>query len=383
MAANSSAEMHDRLVRSVEIMSEYHWMLLRHFYEGVRGRLGEAAIEVLARGLWRYGYYRGQFIRNDPRTIASGRDAISVIEHWDGGELALASARGTADISGSAAEVRLTLSRLPGADYFAQKGSVEALRLHWDQVLSGMAAGYDDAATAIQSPAIAASEAAWTMTWTVSGAQGKRELPSLKDRLAEPAAYIRISRRTTGLLAALQMYTARELIETFDASGEEVVRQACYKFGAERGQALRDRHLADGTPLNLQTMGATLAERDPLDAIFAIRGDSYISPGLNHFDCTYCPLAEVWAEEGVEGLALGYLYDMEVHRGLVETYYPGAIIKWDALKTRGDSVCRFRFQIPELLTRDEQSRIRSSSVPTRRPGSVHIPTAFGSAAPTE
>ena len=383
MGGSAGAEASDALVRSVAIMSEYHWMLLRHLYNGTRARLGEPGITALGRGLWRYGYYRGQSIRDDPRTIASGRDAFSLIEHWDGGELALASARGEVEISGTPSEVQVTLPFAPGADYFAKEGSTQALNLHWDNVLSGMAAGYDDAAVVTHRPAPDDNPfAPWSVTWAMPSPRGGRVLPTFKETLARPARYIRIARRTTGLIAALQMYTARELIEGFDASGEEVAREASYKFGAERGKALRDRHLAEGTPLNLQTMGQTLAERDPLQAIFAIRGDSYVSPGLSHFDCTYCPLAEVWAEEGAEGLALGYLFDMELHRGLVETYYPGAVIKWDALKTRGDSICRFRFQIPELVTPDEQLRTQSSGVPTRRPGSVHVPTAFGSTTQT-
>ena len=47
---------------------------------------------------------------------------------------------------------------------------------------------------------------------------------------------------------------------------------------------------------------------------------------------------------------------MELHRGLVESYHPGAIVRWDELKTRGDTVCRFRFTIPELVTDEERGR---------------------------
>jgi hypothetical protein len=111
-----------------------------------------------------------------------------------------------------------------------------------------------------------------------------------------------------------------------------------------------------------------LAERDPLEAIFSIRGPAYSSPGISQFDCTYCPLADVWAQQGSEGLKLGYLFDMELHRGLIETYHPGAVVRWDALKTRGDAMCRFRFSIPELVTPQEAPLLEPARDRQRRAG---------------
>jgi hypothetical protein len=96
-----------------------------------------------------------------------------------------------------------------------------------------------------------------------------------------------------------------------------------------------------------------LQERDPAAAIFAYRGSGYLSDGVWHADCTYCPLAEVWAEEGAEGLRLGYLFDAPNHRGLFESYHPGVVVRWDSVKSRGDRVCKFRFSIPELMTSDD------------------------------
>ena len=72
-----------------------------------------------------------------------------------------------------------------------------------------------------------------------------------------------------------------------------------------------------------------------------------------HTDCTYCPLAEVWAEEGPEGLRLGYMFDAPNHRGLFQSYHPGVVVKWDEVKSRGDRVCKFHFSIPELVTPDD------------------------------
>jgi hypothetical protein len=363
MPDSSSAE-RAGLVRSLAIMSEYHWMFLRHLYRAVDARFGPRGLDVLARGLRRYGYYRGESIRDSPAVLAQGRDALSLIQHWDGGELALAGAEGGVEVSAGAGRVTVTLPAAPGAGYFGGHGPGEALDLHWQHVLTGMAQGFDERASVECDPA---GTAPWRMTWTHPAAV-TRPQRALDDVFAVPARYIEVARRATGLIAALQMYPAMELIDTFDASAEEAVREAAFAFGAERGVALRDRHLAAGIPVNLQTMSQTLGERDPLGAIFAIRGPAYSSPGISQFDCTYCPLADVWAQQGSEGLKLGYLFDMELHRGLIETYHPGAVVRWDALKTRGDAMCRFRFSIPELVSPQESALLDPSQDRPRRAG---------------
>jgi hypothetical protein len=362
------SEQRDRLVRSTAIMAEYQWMFLRHLYGEVQTRFGATGLEILERGLWAYGYYRGRAIRDAPATIVEGRSAASLLRNWDSGELALTAEYGGASVTGSGSEVTLTLPAMPGLEYASVHGGAEAVELHWRSMLSGLAAGFDEAATA--TCALARSGEPWTITFAVAGAGA--EDAALVDPFADAATYIRVARRTSGVLGALQMECARELVATFDASGEEAVRAASYAFGAERGSAMRAQHLADGTPIGFDSMGASLAERDPLAAIFAVGGETYVSRGVNRFDCTYCPLAEVWAEGGDEGMALGYLFDMELHRGLVESYHPGGIVRWDALKTRGDTVCRFRFTIPELVTDEEQALLDSPSEPPRRAGRVHV-----------
>jgi hypothetical protein len=368
--ASQSVE-RETLVKSLDIMSEYHWIFLRHLYRAVERRLGEQGVDTLARGLRDYGFYRGEKIRDNPRVIALSRDAATLIRHWDGSEIALASLDGEPAISNANHSVEVTLPRAPGMRYFEQHlDDVAALSLHWRHVIEGMAAGFEDGATGAADDATAEP---WHFRFTTPTSDAAREAELPADAVGDPATYIEVGRRATGLIAALQFYTARALVRAFDASGEEVAREAAYAFGAERGQALRDRHIAEGIPINLATMDRTLnGVRDPLNAIFSIRGESYFSAGVSMFDCTYCPLAEVWAEEGAEGLAVGYLFDMELHRGLVETFHPGAVIKWDALKTRGDAVCRFRFSIPELATPEERELLARDG-DFRRAGRVVIP----------
>jgi hypothetical protein len=308
----------ESLIRSLEIMHEYQWMLLRHLFLSVGTRFGEPGVLVLRRGLRRFGEYRGSGIADSPGSIAAGRDALSLIHNWDISDFTLA---GAVEIEGRHAEASVRLPGVPGGEYFAAKGSRRALELYWADVPAGLAMGYDDrAAVAVAD----VSERPWSMTWsfdTGNAAKEASQTHTLEDVFADAAKYLRMARRTTGIVAALQMFVGRELLRDFDASGEEALREACFAYGAERGLALRERHQAHGIPLNLESMVEKLAEdRDPLSAIFVVRGESYVSAGLpSEVDCTYCPLAEVWAEQGKEGLELGYIFDMELHRGLVET----------------------------------------------------------------
>ena len=66
------------------------------------------------------------------------------------------------------------------------------------------------------------------------------------------------------------------------------------------------------------------------------------------------------AESAREGLALGLLYDVELHTTIYQTYHPGAIVRWDALKTRGDHLCKFRISIPELMSSNDPQSVRSA-----------------------
>jgi hypothetical protein len=53
-------------------------------------------------------------------------------------------------------------------------------------------------------------------------------------------------------------------------------------------------------------------------------------------------MVEMWAQEGPKGLDFGYLYDMEVHRGLVEGFHPAG----DSRMGQDKDPWRPRLQLP-------------------------------------
>ncbi|GAB2742411.1 hypothetical protein ACX801_24965 [Arthrobacter bambusae] len=50
---------------------------------------------------------------------------------------------------------------------------------------------------------------------------------------------------------------------------------------------------------------------------------------------------------GTEGQKFGYLYDVELHTTLYNTYLPGTVVRWETLKTRGDATCGFRIEVSD------------------------------------
>ncbi|MCW3002449.1 MAG: hypothetical protein JWQ20_1747 [Conexibacter sp.] len=340
------------LLSSAETFSRYHWIMLRAFHRAAVDRFGAAALPVLEQGYRAYGRQRGRDIRDAPGTVVGPRDAASLLRNWDGCDLALPDAVDGLRVVAGAQGIDVTFPAVPGAAYFAEHGDGEALEPYWRNVLAGLAEAYDPGVE-VRWDAISPDPArGWTVTWT-DGHSPVHDPRPVADVFADPERAVVAIRRTTGLLAAFQMAVSRELIAAFDATGEAIVRDASYRFGAERGSAIREQHVAEGRPLNLESFLGGVQERDPAAAIFVYAGEGYLSPGVWQADCSYCPLAEVWASEGAEGLRLGYLFDAPNHQGLFESYHPGAVVKWDSLKSRGDAVCRFRFSIPELMTADD------------------------------
>jgi hypothetical protein len=348
-------------IRSIRIIEEYHWMLLRQLDVAVRKRLGEPGMAALRAGLELYGRYRGESLRQHPLTCAEGRDALSLLRAWDVAELAVASPNATPEVTGNAARATVNLARVPGSEYFAKHEDRAILATYWRAMLAGLTAGYDEALS-VTYPDIPADPAKpWSITFSYSGDVAHASAERPKDAFSDSAQAVRLSRRTMGVVADLPMYVARPLAERFDATAEEVMRKAIYNFGAERASGMREQVLAEGKPLNFQTWFDTIQKRDPNAASYVFRDERRISPGVFQLTCTYCPCAEVWAEEGPKGLAFGYLYDMELHRGLVEGFHPGGVVTWDKVKSRGDKVCDFRFFIPELVTADDPEWARKAS----------------------
>ena len=334
---------------TLRMFQEYHWLMLRVFSDACIGNFGDEGVEILRRGAYSAGFYRGTRMSNQSALRLTERNAISLVESWDTGEWELAAIDGLLQWSGSGADLTITLPSAPGSDYFVEnKLPAETLEVYWAALVAGIAAGFG---SGCEAEIATNSSPNWSLRLKFPNAVQQTEPLNLGKVGVDEVALLEMSRRTSGLIAALQMYVSQELVRKYDAAGEEVVREASYRFGALRGGEIREKHLREGIALTLENFASKsgLQERDPSEAVFVFSDKQFVSDGAYYLDCTYCPLQEVWAHEGSEGLRLGYLFDAANHRGLFQSYHPETVIRWDSVKSRGDSVCKFRFTIPSLL----------------------------------
>ncbi len=345
---------------SLRIMDEYYWMMLRQLELSVSKRLGEAGLRGLGEGLRLYGRYRGESLRQNARTCAEGRDAMSLVRAWDVADLMLAQSDGRLEVEGDASCATVRLALVPGSDYLTTPEGGALLAGYWRETLAGLAAGYDEALSVSYPDFPADPDSPWAIIFSYAGDTLDRSSAPPGDALADAVESIDFSRRTVGVMGALGMYVARALGERFGGSAEAAVREALYNFGFERAQGMREQALAEGRPLDFLTWTDIIQQRDPHATSFVYGTDSIVTRGVFQVACTYCPCAEVWAEEGARGLDFGYLYDVEVHRALVEGFNPRGVAGWEKVKTRGDRVCNFRFFIPELVTDDDPAWARDA-----------------------
>jgi hypothetical protein len=312
-----------------------------------------------------YGHWRGDNIRMSQASLVAGNDALAFLANWDSCDLVLADLAGEVGVAGDARKATLNLPHMPGAAYFkARGGKQEVLQHYWSGLLDGMPDGYGDTRLVLSCSA-GSLDAPWSIRATYDGEPAGRTglealLAAIHGVFAVPSRALGLVRNTSRNAGALYMFIAREVIRIWDATGEQVIREGVRGIGRERGSVLRDRHQREGKPLNLKTL--MLDWDGPLISTWVFNGDGYLSEGAWHQDCRYCPYADVWAEFGKEGLDLGLLYDVELHTTMYQTYHPGTIVRWEALKTRGDHLCKFRFSIPELASPNDPDYVH----PARR-----------------
>ncbi|MEI8057726.1 MAG: L-2-amino-thiazoline-4-carboxylic acid hydrolase [Actinomycetes bacterium] len=340
---------------TLRMFQEYHWLMLRVFYDASQQTFGDAGVEAVRRGAHAAGYYRGARMRDRATSFVHPRNALSLVEQWDTGEWELAFADSEIRVEGTTSDLILELDHAPGHAYFIDLGlSPAMLDIYWPALLAGIAQGYG---SNCQASVVDDVPGKWRVRIVLDDGAAKPAQLVLGAVMGDELSLLEMSRRTSGLIAALQMYVSRELVRDFDAEGEQVIREASYEFGALRGSVIREKHLREGVPITLANFASKsgLQERDPSEAVFVFSDRQHVSEGAYYLDCTFCPLQEVWAHEGAEGLRLGYLFDASNHRGLFQSYHPETVVRWDSVKTRGDSVCRFRFTVPSLLTSDDPS----------------------------
>jgi hypothetical protein len=348
MGLSEDVTSREGIIVSMQDVALKQYLFLRNLAHPLTEQLGSAGHELLVDAFRHFGAWRGENISMSLSRFGKDRDALALLQNWDSCDFVLASLAGKAVLEGTASRASVSLIAAPGSDYFGSRGDASLLHRFWTEVMRGIAGGYDAQVELGCSRVVFGSP--WTITASYSGPTGGRSQPHVgefEDIFRDPERALTLVRQSSRNAGALYMFVARDAIRRYDATGEQLIREGVRAIGRERGCALKDKHLREGKPLNLRTL---MQDWDgPLVSTWVFREGGYLSEGTWHQDCRYCPYADVWAEFGSEGLALGYLYDVELHTTMYQTYHPGTIVQWEALKTRGDHLCKFRFSIPELV----------------------------------
>ncbi len=328
----------------------YHWMMIAAIAEVVEKRFGKQGLAAVANGFRAYGDSRGQALRDLPEVIAHGRHPLSLFQFWDTGEIADAALDEAVSATGNRDYVEIVFHRVPGRAYFRDRPERSILESFWHEFLSGLARGFDSEIRIATTRIDFVAETQWKITISRGHTTAPTTPLAIPELTRDKANLIKLSRRTIGTLGGLITNVGRALRKSYDASADGAIGEFSYAFGAMRGGALREQHLSEGKPINFESFFGGLQQRDFEESVFVFRGERHISPGTWQMDCTYCPLAEVWHADGPDGLDIAYVFDQHNHRGLVESYHPQALARWDAVKSRGDKTCKFRFVIPSLIS---------------------------------
>ncbi len=330
------------VVSSCQDLLRFQAMFTRHFAGTPKARFGAAGEAAALAGLERYGVYRAGLIKANLRKAKVALTARSLIEHWDMADVHLLEELGCGTVVGNGRSATVTIA--DSADWGRWReydDGVALARLYYRGVLPGIAKGlkaevaFDASALDLGSP--------WSITWTVPGAAPGRKGPIKTRIFGRLDDSVAMARRTSMNNGALYYFCADEETKRFDMVGEAELRQHVRDLAHERADRQKAAHTAAGWDLDVKTLmdnwdGQLISiwQFDP----------GILTPGTWHQDCTWCPYAAAWDKLGPRALDLGYIYDYELHPTYYRRYHPEMTVQFEAIKTRGDTMCKFRISLP-------------------------------------
>ena len=330
------------VVASCQDLMRFQAMFARHFAHAPAARFGEPGEQAMLHALHRYGRHRAALIRRSIDKAGVPLTARTMVEHWDMADYHLLAETGAGSIEGSPRVVTVTLADPDEWQRWREyEAGVEVARLYYRGLLPGLAEGLD-ASVAFDAARLDLTRP-WTVTWRVESAPDGDRTPvhsRIFERLDEA---VELARRTSMNNGALYYFCADEETKRFDMVGEAALREHVRGLAHERADRQKAAHLAAGWDLNVKTL---MDHWDgQLVSIWQF-APGLLTEGSWHQDCTWCPYAAVWGDFGPRGLALGYIYDYELHPTYYRRYHPDMVVQFEGIKTRGDAACKFRISMP-------------------------------------
>lgn len=146
----------------------------------------------------------------------------------------------------------------------------------------------------------------------------------------------------------LYSYIAQSVIEKFGEDGERAVREGTRRYGRDRAEATRKKHLDAGAKINMLNL-FSLYHDLPSDPRFR-REKQELNSQERVSHTLICPMADVWKEYG--HMHIGRIYCEEFHSACYSNYAYGytQVNLARTLTQDGDGYCAFNIVLrPENL----------------------------------
>jgi hypothetical protein len=338
------------IVASFDNVLTFQALFFKHFTVPIEERFGPEGSAAVTAALQRYGHWRGEQMAQRLRQRGQLLTAANLILGWDCGDTHLFGELGDGSISAGPGHASVTITSTPMWDYWRSQGLQSLARRYYETIYPAIA---EAVGAQVELPAEGPDLVSpWTVSWSVQGAPAGAEGPARSTVLEDGDEAMETLVLGSKLNGALYYFLADQLTKRFDMAGEALLRENIRSLGRERAAAQLERHAGMGLPRDLVTL------QNHWDGNLVsvwVFDPGYLSPGTWHQDCSWCPYYVTWESFGKRGLALGYIYDYELHPTLYRAYHPDCIVQFEAIKTRGDSHCRFRVSIPSLQKPGEPS----------------------------
>lgn len=179
----------------------------------------------------------------------------------------------------------------------------------------------------------------------------------------------------------LYSFLARSIMEQCQEKGEKAVREATRRYGRDRAETLRNRHMKLNVKINMHSLFAVGPDLPP-DPRFR-RELQELNPQERISHTIYCPMAEIWGK--YDAMDIGRIYCEEFHNACYSTYaYGYTRVNLSKTQTqKEDEYCSFNVVLrPENLP-DELKPVCFSEYdpsyegPTGEPKQAVGKTGFG------
>jgi hypothetical protein len=319
----------DPTLASLQTLLSHDGRFVRLVAQETTRTLGSDGTATLEAALRRFGTWLARTVAG--RARCNPGSLPTLLQAWDVGDLAVGHETGWSAAVRDGDDLVLTLAGTPALRHFDESGTPALGRWFYTHLLNGISSW------AASAPPMSGDDGpGLTFRWR-GGAAGP--LPEPTSGLADA----RLLLHTAQGRGALMGLVGQALLNEHGTTGEYCLRTAMSRFGAERGQLLRARVDAQGLEPDIATMIANY-DSGGHTSVWQWADGGELTAGRQFQDCTFCPFIPVWRE--LDAMEIGRIYDYEFHVAQFRAFNPAIRLRWDALQTRGDNHCAFRFTLP-------------------------------------